>query len=98
MRVSDPALVGEESEAICIDGVANTSLLKARACDTFPRWGVDAGQVKLFRVEGRERALAVEADPSLAADILTSANKLAADDRVEPDSWLLARCRRLPAP
>ena len=73
----------------------NISRLSERACK---EWRTDTGQVAFFRVrEGRERALAVEADPSLAANILISTNKLAVDEAVEPGSWLLARVPPPPA-
>ena len=74
------------------DDVASIGLLKVRACTAFPHWHANAGLVAFFLVrEGRERALAVEADPSLAAGILVGANKLATDDPVVAGSWLLAR-------
>ena len=81
---------------LSIDGIADAGFLAERACTKFG-WP-DAGQVAFFRVPGgRERALAVETDPSLAADILVSANKLAVDEAVEPGSWLLARVAPPPA-
>ena len=92
MLVCETPLANEAFVELPIQAGDNAARLVGRACEKFPRWGADAGQVKLFLVrEGRERALAVEDNPSLAASVLISANKLAADDCVEPGSWLLAR-------
>lgn len=89
MRVSYPPLVGEDFTPVQTDDVANIGQLKVRACKVFS-WGAPSS-VTLFRVrEGRERALAIANDPSLAAGILVNSNKLSADEAVVAGSWLLA--------
>ena len=72
----------------------------ARACDKFPRWGVDAGQVHLYlaAASGADRPApaalaAVVADPTarLSEDwLLTRAG-------IAPGCWLLARVPPPPA-
>ena len=96
MLASETALSDETFAELPLLAGDNVARLVGRACKEFG-WGAPT-QVKLFRVPGgREMALAIEADPSLAADILVAANKLAADEAVEPGSWLLARVPPPPA-
>ena len=98
MPVSDTTLAGHVFGKVPHAGCTDVADVSERACEKFPHWGVNAGQVKLFRVPGgRDKALAIEADPSLAAGVLIAANKLAADEAVEPGSWLLARVPPPPA-
>ena len=98
MLVGDTTLADQVFVKVIFAGGADVSDVSKRACEEF---GLGAGapsRCRLYLVrEGRERALAVEADPSLAASILISANKLAADEPVVAGSWLLARVPPLPA-
>jgi hypothetical protein len=51
MRVSEPAaLEGEAFAEIELRAGDNVARLAGRACEKFPRWGVDAGQVRLLLV------------------------------------------------
>jgi hypothetical protein len=96
MLASETPLANEAFAELLLQADDNAGRLIARACEKFG-WGVPT-RCRLYLVrDGRERALAVEADPSLAASILVSTNKLAVDDRVEPGSWLLARIPPPPA-
>jgi hypothetical protein len=97
MPVSDTALAGQVFGKVSLAGCTDVADVSERACEKFG-WGAPT-RCRLYLVrEGRERALAVEDNPSLAASILVSANKLAVDDRVvEPGSWLLARILPPPA-
>ncbi len=96
MLVSDTPLEGQVFGKVLLAGCADVADVTKSACKEFG-WGAPT-QVGLHRVrEGRGKALAIEADPSLAADILVGANKLAADEAVEPGSWLLARLPPPPA-
>jgi hypothetical protein len=92
LRACTPPAVGDAfAELDLVDG-DTAGRLARRAADAFAHWRVSAAQIALFAVrEGRARALAAEADPAAAADILAAANRLAPDEVVEPGSWLLAR-------
>ena len=99
MRAREPPLAGEAFVKVQLEGCADAADVVARACAEFSHWGVNRGQVALFRVPGgRVVALAVEGTPALAAGILVSANKLAPDEAVLPGSWLLARVPPPPPP
>ena len=68
--------------------------LAERACAKFPRWGADAGQVRLYLVPTEERARALQRGTS-AGDILAG-DALFPGDTIEragiaSGSWLLAR-------
>ena len=96
MLASETALADETFAELPLQVGDNVARLVGRACEKFG-WGAPS-RCRLFRVPGgREMALDVEADPSLAAGILVTANKLAADEAVEPGSWLLARVPPPPA-
>ena len=96
MLASETPLANEAFAELLLQADDNAGRLIARACEKFG-WGVPT-RCRLYLVrDGRERAIAVEADPSLAASILVSTNKVAVDDRVEPGSWLLARIPPPPA-
>ena len=96
LLASETPLANEAFAELPLRAGDNAARLLGRACEKFG-WGVPS-RCRLYLVRGgRERALAVEADPSLAASILVSANKLADDERVEPGSWLLARVPPPPA-
>ena len=91
MRVSDPPLVGEAFIKLQLDGCVDAGDAAARACDKFPHWVVNAGQVGLFLVlGGREEARSMQRNPLSAAGTLQR-EPLFADDPVIPGSWLLAR-------
>ena len=96
MLASETALSDETFAELPLLAGDNVARLVARACEKFPRWGVDAGQVKLFRVPNEEQARAIQRDPSSAAGILRG-NSLFSSDAVEPGSWLLARVPPPPA-
>ena len=97
MRVSDPPLVGEEFEAIHIDNVPNISLLKARACEKFSHWGVNAGQVKLFALTKAGKApTPAEIEAALLLKPLSPFDTLA-DAGIGSGSCILARVPPPPA-
>ena len=94
MRVSEPPLEGEFFAVIELRAGDNVGLLVERACEKFPRWGVDAGQVSLFR------AAAGDADrPSPATIVAVAADSAGRLSEEWPLSragivkgcWLLAR-------
>jgi hypothetical protein len=64
------------------------------ACKEFPRWGVDAGQVKLFlAADGGEDAPSTESIEALLADPSSRLGEAwsLGRARIRPGSWLLAR-------
>ena len=93
MVVSDPPLPNLAFAELPMQAGDYVARLVGRVC---PRWGVDAGQVKLFRVPDEARARAIQRDPSSAANILRS-DSLFANDPVVAGSWLLARVPPPPA-
>jgi hypothetical protein len=90
--VGDTSLADQVFVKVLITGCTDVSDVSKRACEEL---GLGAGapsRCRLYIVrEGRERALAAEADPSLAAGILVAANKLAADELVAPRARAAAR-------
>ena len=94
MLVGDP---GQVFGKVSLVGCADVADVSKRACEEFG-WGAPS-RCRLYLVrEGRERALAVRDAPSLAADILISANQLDPDFVVLSGSWLLARVPPAAAP
>ena len=91
LPVSDTALAGRVFGKVPLAGCADVADVAKRACEEYPRWGVDASQVELFRVPNEGQARAIQRDPSSAADIILRGDSLFASDAVEPGSWLLAR-------
>jgi hypothetical protein len=96
MRTSETLLASESFAEIELSNGDTVSRLITRACEMFPRWGVDAGQVKLFLVP-TGRVAANDGEPSAdAINDALSGERLQSSwllDRahIGPGSWLLAR-------
>jgi hypothetical protein len=94
MRVSEPPLEGEDFAKVQLEGCTDVAEVAARACKEFPRWGVDAGQVRLFlAAAGGEDPPPPDALVAAAAD---PASRLGvgwplARAGIVPGCWLLAR-------
>ena len=95
MRVSgEPSLEGEAFAKVQLEGCMDVADVAARACKEFPRWGVDAGQVRLFLAAagGADRP----SPAALAAVAADSVGRLSeewplARAGIVPGCWLLAR-------
>ena len=99
-RISDTAFEDEAFAKVQLEGCMDVADVAARACEKFPRWGVDAGQVYLFlaaaggKVEPPLATLkAAAADPTARL----SENWLLTRAGIAPGCWLLARVPPPPA-
>ena len=94
MRVSEPPLEGEVFAKVQLEGCADVADVVVRACKEFPRWGVDAGQVRLFLAAAGgknapppEALVAAAADPASCLGVGWTLD----DAGIAPGCWLLAR-------
>jgi hypothetical protein len=89
-RVSDAA-ISEPFAKLQLEGCADVADVVARACEKFPRWGVDAGQVHLFLVSAAaQEPTRAELEAALLGEPLSPFSALA-DVRVVSGCCLLAR-------
>ena len=91
VRVSEPPLEGEAFAVIELRAGDSVGLLVGRACKEFPRWGVDAGQVRLFLVStAAKEPTPAELEAALVGEPLSAFSELA-DVGVVSGCCLLAR-------
>jgi hypothetical protein len=93
MLASETQLADESFAELLLQTGDNVARLVGRACDKFPRWGVDAGQVKLFLIaapDGVDEPSADAIKDALSGERLQSSWPLERA-RIGPGSWLLAR-------
>ena len=99
MRASKTPLEDETFAKLPLQPGDNVARLVGRACKEFPRWGVDAGQVKLFLVaspDGHNEPSAIAIKDALLLEPLSPFDTLA-DAGIVSGSWLLARVPPPPA-
>ena len=94
MRVSEPPLEGEVFAEIELRAGDNVARLVERACEKFPRWGVDAGQVRLFLAAADgvdapspDALMAAVAAPAMCLGVGLTLVRAG----IVPGCWLLAR-------
>ena len=91
MRVSEPPLQGEAFAEIELRAGDSVARLVGRACKEFPRWGVDAGQVRLLLVSAAAKEpTPAELEAALLGEPLSPFSELA-DVGVVSGCCLLAR-------
>ena len=81
-------------------GCADVADVTKSACNEFPRWGVDAGQVQLFlAADGGEDSPSTESIVALVADPTKRLGEAWPLERarIGPGAWLLARVPPPPA-
>ena len=100
MPVSDTALAGQVFGKVSLSGCADVADVAKRACEEYPHWGVNAGQVALFlAADGGEDAPSPESIVALVADRTKRLGEAWSLERarIGPGSWLLARIPPPPA-
>ena len=89
-RASDAAF-NEPFAKLHLEGCTDVADVVARACNKFPRWGVDAGQVYMFLVSAAaQKPTLSELEAALLGEPLSPLSALA-DARVVAGCCLLAR-------
>ena len=96
LPVSDTALADRVFGKVPLTGSADVADVAKRACEEYPRWGVDAGQVKLFAVTKAGKApTSTEIQAALLLEPLSPFDTLA-DAGIVSGSCLLAHVPPLP--
>ena len=97
LPVSDTALAGRVFGKVPLAGSADVADVAKRTCEEYPRWGVDAGQVKLFAVTKAGKApTSAEIEAALLLEPLSPFVTLA-DAGIVSGSCVLARVPPPPA-